>query len=265
MIDPEVVPDFFDLFRLDGRAFVVVGAGQGVGRQVAHALHQAGARVVCADVDADRAEQVATEVDGHPWVGDATERADVDRLVADAIDLVGDRLHGFVDIIGMARFADVLDLDDDTFDWEIDICLRHAYLCSQAFGRHFVDAGGGGSMVFVSSVSGLSSAPRHGAYGAAKAGLIAWAKTVAEELGPHGIRANTIAPGSMLTPRMIEALAPEQIEGSMAASPLNTLVLPSSIAAAALFLSSDAAAHVTGETLVVDAGVTATFPYSSTP
>ena len=122
------------------------------------------------------------------------------RLGADAADALG-TINGFVDIVGMARFAPMLDIDDETWDWEFDICLRHAYLLSQEFGRRMV-ATGGGTMVFIASVSGFTSAPNHAAYGAAKAGLMAWVQSVAVELGPQQIRANAVAPGTILTPRM---------------------------------------------------------------
>src|SRR5262249_56195949 len=95
------------LLRRDGRGFVVVGAGQGIGRQTAHALTAAGARVVCADAERDRAEAVATEVRGTPWVGDVRTRDAVERLVAEAGRTLG-RLDGLVDIVGEARFAPFL-------------------------------------------------------------------------------------------------------------------------------------------------------------
>lgn len=259
--DHSPVPAYPNLLRLDGKGFMVIGAGQGMGRQTAHALASVGAKVVCADIVDALAVQVADEVGGIPWVGDVTRRDAVERLVADAERGLG-RIDGFVDIVGMARWAGVLDIDDETWNFEFDICLRHAYLVSQIAGRRMRDTGGG-SMVFIASVSGISAAPNHAAYGAAKAGLMAWVKSLAVELGPHKIRANAIAPGSILTPRIRARLSPERIEAGAAMTPLRRPGLPPDIASVALFLSSDLASFVTGQTLIVDGGVTAKFPYDT--
>ena len=268
--DSSPVPDYLSRLRLDGRNHLVVGAGQGMGRQTAHALAQAGAaKVVCVDVEADRADEIATELGTHadgtpigiPWIGDVTQRAEVERLVAEVTNAVG-RIDGFVDIVGMARWASVLELDDETWDWEFDICLRHAYLLAQAVGRTMVD-NGGGTMVFIASVSGLTAAPMHAAYGAAKAGLMAWVQSVAVELGPHGVRANAIAPGTILTPRMDAVFTDAQRAANNSNAPLGRMGATPDIAGAALFLSSDLSAYVTGRTLVVDGGVDAKFPYNT--
>jgi len=256
--DRSPVPDYPALLRLDRRGFVVVGAGQGIGRQTAHALAAAGARVVCADVERDRADAVAAEVGGTPWIGDARARDAVERLIADAGRLLG-RIDGVVDIIGEARFGPFLDCSDDDWDWSFGIVLRHAYLVAQIAGRAMVDRGG--VMVFVASVSGLTSAPRHAGYGAAKAGLMSLVRTVAVELGPRGVRANAVAPGAVWTPRVAALLGEEGKARNAVNAPLRRIALPADIASAILFLASDLSAYVTGQTLVVDGGVGAKFPY----
>ena len=184
--DGEAVPDYPGLLRLDGRRFVVLGAGQGTGRQAAHALASVGARVACVDLEGDRAATVAAEVDGLALVGDMTKRADVERVV-DETSRTFAGLDGIVDIIGMARYSSLLELSDEEWDWHFDVVLRHAYLAAQVGGRALLGAGGG-TLVFVASVSGLTSAPRHAAYGAAKAGLMSLTRTAAVELGPAGVR-----------------------------------------------------------------------------
>jgi NAD(P)-dependent dehydrogenase (short-subunit alcohol dehydrogenase family) len=268
--DPSPVPDFLQRLRVDGRGFVVAGAGAGMGRMTCHALAQAGAaHVVCVDVDPDRAADIATELDeasgravAVPWVGDVTTRDGASRLAADAETAMG-RIDGLVDIIGMARWQSILDMTDETFDWEIDICLRHAYLLSQEVGRRMV-AAGGGTMVFIASVSGLTAAPMHAAYGAAKAALMAWVQSLAIELGPHGVRANAISPGTILSPRMDAVFTDDQRAANAGNAPLGRMGETADIAAAALFLSSDLAKYVSGRTLVVDGGVDAKFPYPVT-
>jgi NAD(P)-dependent dehydrogenase (short-subunit alcohol dehydrogenase family) len=260
--DNTQVPDYTNRQRLDGRGYVVVGAGQGMGRQTCHALKQSGARkIVCVDIDDTRAGEIAEEIGiGVPWTGDVTQRSEVQRLVADSVAALG-TVAGFVDIVGMARWASVLELDDETWDWEFDICLRHAYLLSQEFGRVMINTGGG-TMVFIASVSGLSAAPNHAAYGAAKAGLMAWIQSVAVELGPHQIRANAVAPGTILTPRMEAIFTDEQRRSNAAVVPLGRQGLPSDIAGAVLFLTSDLSSYISGRTIVVDGGVDAKFPYT---
>ena len=257
--DDSPVPDYQGRLRLDGRSFVVLGAGQGIGRQVTHALAGAGARTVCVDREAELAEDVAKEVDGIPWSGDATDRADVERLFAEAEAAMG-KVDGIVDIIGMARYATLLDTDDESWDWHHDIVLRHAYLALTVGGKA-LERAGGGSAVFVASVSGRTAAPLHAAYGAAKAGLMALVKSAAVELGPSGIRVNAVAPGAVWTPPVSAMLGEEGRERNAKLAPLRRVALPEDIAAALLYFASDLSSYVTGQTLVVDGGVSAKFPY----
>src|SRR5262245_8192532 len=225
--DASPVPDYPALLRLDGRGFVVVGAGQGIGRQTAHALAAAGARVVCADVERDRAATVATEVGGTPWAGDVRARDAVERLIADAGRALG-RLDGVVDIVGEARFGPFLDCSDEDWEWSFQMVLRHAYLVAQLAARAMADRRG--VMVFVASVSGLTSAPRHAAYGAAKAGLMSLVRTVAVELGPAGVRVNAVAPGAVWTPRVAALLGEDGKMRNAANAPLRRIGLPADVA-----------------------------------
>src|SRR5947208_7575578 len=173
--DDSPVPRYLERIRLDGRGVVVVGAGQGIGRQTCHALAQAGAKVFCIDNVEALAKEIADEVGGVAWSGDARDRSDVERSVETAQRELGS-VDGLVDIVGMAKYASILETTDEDYDWTFDMVLRHAYLYSQTCGRVMAD--GGGAMVFVASVSGITSAPRHAAYGAAKAALIAWIRSL---------------------------------------------------------------------------------------
>lgn len=257
--DDTPVPAYPDLLRLDGRGFVVVGAGQGIGRQAAHALASAGARLFCIDNQEQLAKEIAGEVNGAAWTADARDRADAEQAVAEARRQLG-RVHGLVDIVGMARYGDILETTDEDWDWHFGMVLRHAFLFSQEVGRAMAEDGGG-VMVFVASVSGITSAPRHAAYGAAKAGLMAWVRSLAVELGPAGVRANAVAPGVVWTPRVSAYLGEKGRAAQSANAPLRRVAEPADIAAAILFLASDLSAYVTGQTLVVDGGVGAKFPY----
>src|SRR6476646_11744324 len=132
--DDSEIPDYPARLRLDGRGFVVIGAGQGIGRQATHALTSVGARTFCVDKDPDLAADIADEVGGVAWSGDATQRPDAERLFADAEAALG-RIDGLVDIVGMARYASLVDLDDENWDWQFDIVLRHAWLAMQLGAR----------------------------------------------------------------------------------------------------------------------------------
>jgi NAD(P)-dependent dehydrogenase (short-subunit alcohol dehydrogenase family) len=257
--DNTPIPDYQGLLRLDGRRFVVIGAGQGIGRQASHALASAGARLMTADVDPDLASDIAEEVDAEAFVCNAIDRSDSEKLFADAMARLGG-IDGVVDIIGMARYSNLTDMTDEEWDWHFDIVLRHAFLAMQHGGRAMSESGGG-VMVFVASVSGITSAPRHGAYGAAKAGLMSLVRTGAVEMGPSGVRVNAVAPGVVWTPRVSAFLGETGRTLNRDNTPLRRVAQPADIAAGILFLASDLSAYVTGHTLVVDGGVGAKFPY----
>lgn len=257
-LDTSEVPQYRDLLGLEGKRFVVAGAGQGIGRQTTHALAQAGARVLCIDYDRAAAEHVAAEVDGVPFVADVRERDDIEAAFAAANTELGG-VDGVIDIVGMAKYGPLLDTSDEDWDWTFGMVLRHAFLLAQIGGRVMAD--NGGVMTFIASVSGITSAPQHAPYGAAKAGLVSLIRTAAVELGPKGIRANGVAPGVVWTPRISALLGDEGRKGQAGNAPLRRVAQPADIAAATLFLSSDLASYISGQVLVVDGGVSAKFPY----
>jgi NAD(P)-dependent dehydrogenase (short-subunit alcohol dehydrogenase family) len=259
--DDTPVPQYRDLARLEGRGFVVVGAGQGIGRQTSHALAQAGAKLFLIDNHQELAKEIADEVKGTPWAADARDRGEVEAAIKEARKTLG-RIHGLVDIVGMAKWGELLDVSDEDWDWTFAMVLRHAFLFGQAAGNAMIEDGGG-VMTFVASVSGITSAPKHAPYGAAKAGLMNWVRTLAVELGPKGIRANAVAPGGVLTPRVSQLLSDEMKEAAAKNVPMMRMAVPSDIAGAILFLSSDLASFVNGVTLIVDGGVEAKFGYAT--
>jgi NAD(P)-dependent dehydrogenase (short-subunit alcohol dehydrogenase family) len=254
--DSTPVPDYPKMLRLDGQTFVVVGGGYGMGRQSAHALAGAGADVACLDVEADRAAAVAAEVDGLALTGDAADAETLGLNLQRARDHFGS-LSGICDVVGMARWSRLTEMDDNDWDWSFTRNLRHAYLIAK-IGGALLSENGGGSLAFVASISGLTSAPYHAAYGAAKAGLVSLVRTAAVELAPANVRVNAVAPGGVATPRMAEGLGVDL--ASMADGSLEKAARMSDIAASLLFLSSDLAAHITGHTLVVDGGLTVRYP-----
>jgi NAD(P)-dependent dehydrogenase (short-subunit alcohol dehydrogenase family) len=263
-LDDTDVPDYAGALRLDGRGMVVIGAGQGIGRQTAHALAAAGARVFCIDNDETRAAAVAKEVGGFHGVGDATSREDMQRLFDEAYEALG-RVDGFADIIGLPVYGPILELSDADWDKQQDLTLRQAWYALQIGGKAIIKSGNGGSMVFVTSVSGLTSAPHHASYGAAKAGLTNLVKSSANELARYRIRVNAVAPGVTWTPRVSAGMAPDNREQAERNIPLRRVGQPADIASGILFFMSGLASYVTGQTLVVDGGATVTYPLTMKP
>ena len=258
-----------NLFGLEGKPALVVGGGFGIGRESALLLARAGADVAVADLDADRAAAVAKEIEllgvrSIALTGDVTDSAQAEAVVAGAVELHGS-LEVVINMVGAAAWANLLTVDDNT--WETDQLrnlTQHLYV-GRAAARHMIDQGTGGRIAVVASVSGLYGAPNHGAYGAAKAGLMALVRTMAQEWAPHGIRVNAVAPDMIATPRVVAAYVDQGVAPDEAAradgAPLGRFGTPEEIAGPLVFLVSDLAGFMTGQTLVVDGGQRAAFPH----
>jgi NAD(P)-dependent dehydrogenase (short-subunit alcohol dehydrogenase family) len=257
--DDSQVPDYLARLRFSDKLFVVLGAGQGIGRQTAHALHQAGARLVLVDRDDTLAREVAAEVDGEAITADITRREDVERIFQETADQGA--ISGVIDIVGVSHFSNLVDTTDEIWEQTFDLVLKHVFFVIQIAGP-VLSSIGQGVLTFVSSISGLTSSPQHGAYGAAKAGLMSLVRTAAVELGPTGVRVNAVAPGGVLTPRMLPKLGEEGKRMTESVIPLRRMAVPSDIASALLFLSSELASFISGQVLVVDGGGHVNYPYS---
>lgn len=254
---------------LEGKNVLVAGAGRGIGAACARMFATVGARVACLDFDAGRRDAVVEELrraggEAIPIECDVRHRSEVEHAVAQAVESFGG-VDICVDVIGEARWGRVLELSDQDWDDSFTLVLRHVFYLAGAAGRRMLAQGSGGAIVSIASVSGLSSAPLHGAYGAAKAGLIALTKTLAVELAAAGIRVNSVAPGAVRTPRLMEITTEERRAESARHVPLGRLAEPEEIATVVLFLASDLASYVTGQTIVADGGATAQFPLSLRP
>lgn len=262
--DPDAVIDQATRLRLDGRGFVVLGAGRGIGRQVCHALSQAGAGLLCVDRDATAAQHVAAEVAGHALAADVTQRDGMEAVFAAARHALP-RLSGIVDIVGRARLGPMATLTDAEYCEQHQVVFRHAWLAIQ-LGAPLLAAAGGGSIVVVGSLSGEAALPHQVLYGAQKAALHHLVRCAAVEYAPQGVRINTVAPGPTRTPRLLASLgeAWPALEQSI---PLRRGADPADIASAVLFLASDMARCITAQLIAVDGGALATVarPASALP
>ena len=248
---------------LAGSAVAVIGAGQGIGRATAILLASEGARVALVDEVAERAEAVAREVekrgvDAVPLVADVTDA----RAAADVIEradaaLAG--LAGVINIVGSASWAPLLELDEATWQRDFRVNLDQHWYVARAAAARWRNANAAGSIVVVASVSGVFAAPRHGAYGAAKAGLLSLVRTMAEEWWPR-VRVNVVVPGMVRTPR-IEAMWQSGAIAKPSDDVVGRMAEPEDIANACVFLCSPLARRITGQALVVDGGVSTRFPF----
>ena len=253
------------LLDLAGKHALVVGGGQGMGRATVLALARAGAGVAVLDAELERAEAVAAEVGelGQPTcalTADVTSADEAARGVAEARKQLGG-LDIAINIVGGASWAPLLEMDDETWERDFAVNLKHHWYVARSAARAWIDAGEPGVLCVVSSISGVFSSMNHGAYGAAKAGVLGLVRTAAEEWWPHGIRVNAVVPGAVRTPRIETAWA----DGSIPRPDADTferMAMPEDIAGAILFLVSDLARKITGQSLIVDGGSSTKFPYA---
>lgn len=250
--------------RLAGKVAIVTGAGSrgpGVGNGKAAAILMAreGARVLCVDLQKERAEEtvglIAEEKgSARAFAADVTRKSDCEAIVADAVATWGglDILHNNVGI--ESRHA-VMETTEAEWERVMAVDLKSMLLATQA-AVPALERRGGGAITCVSSVAALRGHGRT-AYAAAKAGVLGFVVSVAVQLAPKGIRVNAIAPGMVWTP-MVADLGPEARERRRKANPLGVEGTAWDVGWAAVYLASDEARWVTGQTLVVDGGLTLT-------
>jgi NAD(P)-dependent dehydrogenase (short-subunit alcohol dehydrogenase family) len=232
---------------------LVTGASSGIGLAVVEALCARGARVIAAARDAAALERVAAGTGCTPCAFDVGDEAAIARAFA-----TFGPLDGLVNCAGVAHVAPALDTDGAAFDAVMAINARGAALVARQAARAMLDAGRTGSIVNVSSQAALVALDGHLAYCASKAALDAITRTLCIELGPHGIRVNSVNPTVTLTP-MAEAAwrDPERRAAALRAIPLGRFAQPRDVVEPVLFLLSDAAAMISGVSLPVDGGYTA--------
>ncbi len=250
--------------RLEGKVAIVTGAGSrgpgiGNGKAAAILFAREGARVLCVDAKPESAEETAKLIaqeggEAAVFAADVTRKADCEGMVRAAIGR-----WGAVDVlqnnVGIESRKSLFEVTEEEWDRVMTVDLKSMLLATQAAAKPMVERGRG-SIICVSSVAAMRGHGRT-AYAAAKAGVIGFVRTCAAQLGPKGVRVNAIAPGMVWTP-MVESVGAELREKRRKASPLGTEGEGWDVAWAAVYLASEEARWVTGQTLVVDGGLTLT-------
>ncbi len=247
--------------RFRGKSVLITGAGHGIGRAVAERFATEGARVFVNDVDADRADEVASSIGGEPIVADVSQKTQVDAMFdrAGEIDVLVNNAGNI--------YADRHFLDGDEAWWDrvMGVNLKSAFLCSHRAAQFMVRRRSG---VIISMSSG-GATKAHRGYDASKGGIEAMTRAMALDLAPYGVRVNAVVPGLIRTYDIADDVAAER--GKIV--PLGWLGSPEEVAGPTVFLATDDARYITGSCLVVDGGVLVqqrsapvdTFPLSRFP
>ncbi len=236
---------------------IVTGAGQGIGFEICRLLAANGATVLLNDVDAALAEKAAAQINSAgnclAFAGDASDLAFINKMVDAAIDL-----YGHLDIVvanaGITLFGDFGTYTPEAFYKVMQVNLGGSFFLAQAASNKMKLQGSGGAILFTSSVVGHQALKSLAAYAMSKAALEMLAKNLVVELSPYKINVNTVAPGATLTERTMEEAGYERIWSEII--PMGRAASVTDIAETALFLVSDKARHITGQSLIVDGGWT---------
>ncbi len=246
------------IIDLRGKIVLVTGAGSGIGAGIAQRFALAGADVVVCDLHPSQAI-----CDDIVRTGRRAFAATADVSDADQVNLMFNSVcaqFGVPDILvnnaGIYPNAEILKMTPQEWDQTIAVDLRSVFLCTQAAARQMIAAGKGGAIVNIGSIDATNPLAAHSHYSAAKAGVIAFTKAAAQELGPYKIRVNSVSPGLINRPGLSEAW-PDGYNRFMKRVPSGRLGEPEDIGDACVFLASEAARWITGTNLIVDGGVQA--------
>jgi len=255
--------------RLEGRTVVVTGAGGGMGRGIAEAAAEAGARVVVGDLALDPVAETARRIEvgggrALPLVLDVTDPASITAAIARAAGSFG-RLDGWVNNAGILRMEAALDLPSADWEAQMRVNVSGLFSCCQLVARRFIAQGDGGAIVNVASNAGKVGYPNMAGYNAGKAAVINLTRSLAAEWAPHRINVNAVCPGGVETP-MLMAVAEwitsrqggdaRELAQRMTPAQLGRPIQPIEVGRVVAFLLSDAAAIIRGQSINVDGGDT---------
>ncbi|WP_290798537.1 SDR family NAD(P)-dependent oxidoreductase [Flavihumibacter sp. UBA7668] len=247
---------------LEAKTAIVTGAGQGIGFEIALLLSREGAAVVLNDLDPHLGEKAAETIcqEGGKCIavnGDTANDEVLDRMIATAIEQFG-HLDVVVANAGVTLFGDFLTYPASSLFEVFRVNLGGSFFLAQRAARQMISQGNGGSILFTSSVTGHQAHKDLAAYGMTKAALEMLAKNLVIELSPYKINVNTVAPGATLTERTMGD--PDYDATWSRITPMGRPATTADIAHAVLFLVSDNARHITGQSLVIDGGWTSVSP-----
>lgn len=254
--------EFPDL-RIDGQTALVTGASRGLGRWIAAGLAHAGASVAIVSRSMEgiqkAAEQIAAQgAEVLPLAADMADPAAVESMVQQVVSRFG-RIDCLVNNAGVNVHKPLLEITPEDFDLVSDVNFRGVYFASQAAARQMIENGKGGRIINIASSAGFLLRPQipNSVYAGTKAAVIMLTKAFAEELAPHGINVNAVAPGYFATPLARDRLSdPEIREKILSITPLKEIGGPKDIIGPVLFLASEASRFMTGQTIFVDGGRT---------
>ena len=249
--------DYRSMFDLDGKSALVVGAGSGIGEASAQGLAAFGASVVCADMDAEAAQNTAGEISSE---GAKAEALELDMTDPSSVDAAVERV-GTPDVLVSTPSVNVrkpvLEITDEEFDRIVDLNLKGTFRLIRNFGRGMAERGSG-SIIAFSSIRGQVVEPGQGIYAATKAGTVQMLRALASEVGPLGVRVNAIAPGIVETPLTAQIKdSPDWYDSYAAKSIFGRWAQPHEMVAMVVYLASEASSYVTGAFMLVDGGWTA--------
>jgi NAD(P)-dependent dehydrogenase (short-subunit alcohol dehydrogenase family) len=244
--------------RFGGRSVLVTGGSSGIGAAVVRAFAAEEARVLAAGRDRERLEAVrestADPARVETAVADLRHTREARRLVDDAVASFG-RLDVLVNNAGVAPSTPVLELRERQWRETLAVNLDAPFVATQAAARHMIDRGVAGAIVNVASTDAFQAEAPQADYNTSKAALVMMSRSFALELGHLGIRVNCVAPGQTATPMVEEELRrPDFVESYLRRIPARRVGRAEEVAAVVLFLASDDASYVNGETIVVDGG-----------
>jgi 3-oxoacyl-[acyl-carrier protein] reductase len=242
------------MFDLSGKTALVTGASGGIGGAIARALHRQGAAVTLSGTRAEVLEQLRASLGerAHVVVAKMDAAADIDRLAKEAEAAMG-KIDILVNNAGITRDNLSMRMKDEDWEKVLQVNLTGTFRLTRAVMRGMMKRRHG-RVVNITSVVGVTGNPGQANYAAAKAGLIGMSKSLAQELASRAITVNCVAPGFIATP-MTDALTDDQRKGILFRVPADRLGTPEEIAAGVVYLASDEAAYVTGQTLHINGGM----------